>query len=296
MANDLEEISVSLTAAVEKATPAIVRVDDGSRFTATGVLWSADGIVVTTSHGVERDEELAVVLHDGSRHAATLVGRDNDTDIAVLKIEGAANLPIIAQGAGVAPKTGALAIAVGNPGGQGITATLGLVSRVYETETDGQAEYVINTDATLFPGFSGGPLLSADGTILGLLNRMYGRGMGVALGTPLVGRVAAALIAHGRMPRGYLGIRTQLVALPESLRAGLAIAQERGLLIAGVGVGSPAETAGLLLGDTLLKIDGEAIEDVEDLRRHLKANQVVTLTILFYARRRTGDSGNGRRR
>ena len=281
MAQELKSISDELAAAVAAAAPAIVSVDDGSRFTATGIVWSGDGVVVTTSHGVERDENLSVLLQKGSRHAATLVGRDDETDIAILHIDGAENLPTITRpDSDATPGIGGLALAVGSPGGPGITATLGIVSRVYETETDGVNEYIINTDATLFPGFSGGPLLSADGVMLGLLNRMYGRGMGVALGAPMVARVVTALLAHGRMPKGYLGIKTQLVALPENLRAGFALAQKRGLLIAGVGVGSPAEAAGLVLGDTLLKIDGAEIQDVEDLRRHLKANQKVQLEIL----------------
>jgi S1-C subfamily serine protease len=278
--NALGNLSAALAAAVAQVAPSVVRVDDGSRFTATGILWSEDGVIVTTSHGVERDEEISIVLHDGSRHAATLLGRDMDSDIAVLRVAGSGLSAIGRQEDEAAVRVGNLAIAVGQPGDGGLTATLGLVSRKYETETDGTAEYIVNTDAILYPGVSGGPLVDANGKMIGLLNRMFGQGMGVALGTPLVARVVNTLLTHGKMPRGYLGIRTQLVALPDNLRAGLAIAQERGLLIANVGAGSPADTAGLLLGDTLLKIDGSAVEDVEDLRRHLRAGQTVTLTVL----------------
>jgi S1-C subfamily serine protease len=275
----LVNLSHDIAAAVAKAAKALVRVDDGSRFTATGVVWQ-EGVVVTTSHGVERDEDIAIVLADGTRLAATLMGRDGDTDIAVLKVEGVLPPPVDRQVNEEAVHVGNLAIAVARPGNGGLTATLGLISRKYETETDGQSEYILNTDAVLYPGFSGGALIDVHGQFVGLINRLFGQGMGVALGTPLVARVAGLLLAHGKMPRGYLGVRTQLVRLPENLRAGLSLAQEQGLLISGVSPQSPADKAGLFLGDTLLKMNGSAVEDVEDLKRHLHVGQTVPLTVL----------------
>jgi S1-C subfamily serine protease len=277
----LTQFSDSLAAAVARATPALVRVDDGTRLTASGVIWREDGVIVTTSHGVERDEELSVFLADGSHHPVTLVGRDDDTDIAVLRIEGATGLPVVPRiETETEVRVGSLAVAVGTPGEAGVLATLGLVARKQETETAGHPEYILYTDAVLYPGVSGGPLVDTEGRMLGLLNRLYGRGLGVALGTPLVARVVETLLTHGRVPRGYLGVRTQLVGLPESLQAGLALTQDRGLLVAMVEPGSPADTGGLLLGDTLLAINGEAISDVTDLRRHLYAGKPVTIKIV----------------
>lgn len=276
----LATLSQELATAVAQVAPAIVRVDDGSRYTATGVVWNENSIV-TTSHGVERDDEISVVLQDGTRLAATLIGRDPDSDIAVLTVEGSASLTPIARVEDEhSIHVGNLAIAVAQPGTYGLTATLGMVTRKYETETEGHSEYILNTDAVLYPGFSGGALLGVDGKMIGLINRFFGQGMGVALGTPLITRVATLLVEHGKMPRGYLGVRTQLVALPENLRAGLPIAQERGLLISGVSPHSPADKAGLLLGDTLLKMNDSAVEDVEDLKRHLRVGQTIVLTVL----------------
>ena len=263
---------------VQSAAQSLVRVDDGSRLTATGVIWH-DGIVVTTSHGLEQDDNLSVVLADNSRHDAALVGRDNDTDLAVLRIQKT-GLAAIKQTEGDGPPVGSIALAVARPGDMGLTATLGLVSSRIDTETAGNAEYIVSTDAVLYPGFSGGVLIGADGTLIGLLNRGFGRGMGVALGTPLVERVVKTLVAHGRIPRGYLGVRTQLVALPDALRAAQNIEQTRGLLVAQVELGSPAEAGGLFLGDTLLAINGQAVHDVGDLRQHLHAGQTVTLRVL----------------
>ena len=278
--NLLALLSHGMAQAVAGAAPSIVTIDDGARLLASGVIWSSDGVIVATSHGVERDDDLFVITGDGTRHPATLVGRDMDTDIAVLKVD-ATGLPALAPVGGDAPAVGSLAIALARPGDGTVAATLGLVSGRRETETDGSPEFIVYTDAVLYPGFSGGALLdAATGQLIGLLNRMYGRGLGVALGAPLVARVVSALVAHGKVPRGYLGVRTQLVSLPDAVRTGLNRAQERGLLLVGVAAGSPAEQGGLFLGDTLLAAGKTPLEDVDDLRRHLRAGEVTALQVL----------------
>ncbi|MBC8104502.1 MAG: trypsin-like peptidase domain-containing protein [Cytophagales bacterium] len=276
----LGAFSEGLAEAVARAAASVVRVDDGARLTASGTIWSEEGVIVATSHGVERDEELVVVLADGSRHAASLVGRDGDTDIAVLRVDGAAGLPAISRADAASVRVGQVALALGHPGDMGLLATIGIVSSRRDSQTEGHDEYILSTDADLYPGISGGPLVNAEGALLGLLNRMYGRGLGVALGTPLVARVVATLLAHGRIPRGYLGIRTQLVAVPANLKTSLQLAHERGLLVVNVEAESPAEQGGLMLGDTLLSIGGEAVEDVNTLRRHLHAGQTIPVQIL----------------
>ncbi len=271
----LARLSDELAAATAIIAPFLVRVDDGTRFTATGVSLGG-GYIVGASHAVESDD-VSVITADGTRHAATLVGRDSDTDIALLKVE--ADLPAAPTVTGT-PRTGELALAVARPGDLGLTATLGLVSQVQETETDGNAEYIVSTDAVLYPGFSGGALITTGGAMIGLLNRLYGRGAGVALGVPLVLRVAEHLKAHGTKRPGYLGVRTQLVALPETLRTSQNIPQTRGLLVVSVQPGSAAEAAGLFLGDTLLAVNGSPVEDVDALRHHLVAGETITIATL----------------
>jgi S1-C subfamily serine protease len=255
-------------------------VDDGSHLTASGTIWSEDGTIVTTSHGVERDEELTVILADGSSHTAALIGRDSDTDIAVLRIEGAAGLVAIARAESASVRVGQLALALGRPGDLGLLATIGIVSARRDSQTGGHEEYILSTDADLYPGVSGGALVNTQGKFVGLLNRMYGRGLGVALGTPLVARVVDTLLAHGRIPRGYLGIRTQLVAVPAHLKVSLNLTQTQGLLVVNVDAGSPAEKGGLLLGDTLLTIGGETVQDVGTLRRYLHPGHPIPVRIL----------------
>jgi S1-C subfamily serine protease len=266
----LHSLSSELAALVERIAPSVVRVDDGARLTASGTLWSADGIVVTTSHGVERDEELAIELADGSRHVATLIGRDHDTDLAVLKVD-ATGLPAIEQAGPADARAGQFALALGRPGVHGLEVTLGLLNARVESQSGGNPEYLLHTDATFYPGFSGGPLVDMSGKLIGLCNLNYGRGRNVALGTPTVAHVVEAIVARGRVQRGYLGVRTQAVTLPESVRTRIALKQAHALMLVGIEEGGPADRGSLMLGDTLLGLDDRTVADVNDLRRYLRA-------------------------
>ena len=168
------------------------------------------------------------------------------------------------------------------PANRGLSATLGIISAKQDAQDNGRPEYVLHTDATLYPGFSGGPLVNVQGQIVGLSNLGFGRGMGFALGLPILTHVAAALLAGGTVKRGYLGVSTQSVPLPQSLQTSLGRTQERGLLVVQVESGGPADTAGLQLGDMLLGLGGQPLDDVDDLRRHLRgwtAGQTVTLNL-----------------
>jgi S1-C subfamily serine protease len=284
----LAAFSGEIEAIVTQASESVVRVEDGSRLTATGVIWSADGIVVTTSHGVERDEDLAIELADGTLLPAALVGRDPDTDIAVLRAQHPGLTPIGRLASDTA-RIGTLVLALARPGRSGLQASLGIVSARTETQSSGRDEYLLHTDADMYPGFSGGPLVDMKGNILGMTNLMFGRGRGIALGTPILTHVTQALLANGRVQRGYLGVRTQQVTLPEGVRDRLPWPLDRGLLIAQVEPGSPADSAGLLLGDTLLRLAETPIRDVEALRGQLRANPPGSEVVVDYLR--GGDVG-----
>ena len=152
------------------------------------IIWSADGMIVTTSHGVERDEDVTIELHDGTRLAAVLIGRDPDTDIAALRVE-AAGLPAIEIAADDAAKAGQIVLALGRPGNSGLHATMGIISARLESQSEGGPETVLHTDAGFYPGFSGGPLVNTAGQMVGLNNLMFGRGRGVSLGAAIVRHV-----------------------------------------------------------------------------------------------------------
>jgi S1-C subfamily serine protease len=275
-------LSSELAGVVERVAPSVVRVDDGSRLTATGVIWSADGIIATTSHGVERDEDLVIELADGSRHPATLIGRDPDTDLAALRVQ-ASGLPALARATAADVRVGHLALALGRPGNASLQATIGIISARLESESAGQSEFILHTDAVLYPGFSGGPLVNVSGEMTGMNNLMFGRGKSVAVGTPVVAHVVEGLLSHGRIQRGYLGVRTQLVGLPAHLTQSLGIAQDRGLLIIQAEPNGPAEKGGILPGDILLRVGQQLTQDVEQLRHHLRsyhAGQSVALRLI----------------
>ena len=277
----LAALSAELAHVVARVGPFVVRVDDGSRLTATGVLWAGDGLVLTTSHGTERDENLSIELADGTRLPATVVGRDNETDVALLRVTGG-SLTAIPRADPDAVQVGQLALALGRPGESGLQATLGIVSARQEAQDGGRPEYVLHTDAVLYPGFSGGALVNVQGQMVGLLNLGFGRGMGVALGLPILSHVADALLAGGSVRRGYLGVSAQPVPLPAALKASLGVTQDYALLVVQVEPGGAADAAGLMLGDMLLGLGGQPLGDVDDLRRHLlglAAGQPITLQI-----------------
>ncbi len=278
----LSDLSNQLASAVELAGASVVRIDDGTRLTASGIIWSADGVIVATSHGVERDEDVTVQLSNGRALAATIIGRDPESDIVVLRVEDA-GLPAFNTADPDSVRVGSLVLALGRPGHHGLRATMGIVSSKLEVVDSGRAEYILHTDADLYPGFSGGALVNTDGQFVGLLNLMFGRGSGVALGAPTVKNVVDSILKHGRIKRGYLGISTQLVAIPATLKSSASVTQDRGLLVIHVQPDSPAERAGLTIGDVLLAVDEVNVSDVDDLRSRLRtktAGDAVTLRVL----------------
>ncbi len=254
--------SDELAQLIERVGQSVVRVDARRRQSGSGVLW-AGGLVVTADHVLERDEDVSVGLADGRTVPATVAGRDPGTDLALLRVEGAGG-PAIARAA--APRTGQLALVVARPGR--LAATMGLVSAVggpIRTWRGGRLEGVIWTDAALYPGFSGAPLVDASGGMLGVVTTQFGRGAGLAIPLATVERIMAALQAHGRIRRGFLGIHSQVVAIPDGLRTRLGLAQDTGLLVVGVERGGPAERGGVLIGDVLIALDQQPIRSTDDL-------------------------------
>lgn len=266
MTQVLESLSNSIVETIEQVNASIVQVNARRRLPATGIVWSADGVVVTSHHVVERDENIHIGLADGSTLAATLLGRDPSTDLAVLQVD--ANLAAPTWGELEAVRVGHLVLALGRPG-KDIQATIGVVSSLSEVDRShrrrrpaGNLERYIQTDVVMYPGFSGGPLLAASGNILGM-NTSIMRGASIAVPTPAVRYVVETLLAHGKMRRGYLGITAQPVALPAHLKAQLE--QETGLLVVAVEPDSPADKGGLLLGDTLIALDETPVTTMDDL-------------------------------
>jgi S1-C subfamily serine protease len=266
----LQDLSNSLAEAVESAASAIVRIEGRRRLPATGIVWAADGVIITANHVVKADE-VSVGLPDGSSVKATVAGRDPSTDLAVLRAE-ATGLQPAKRSEELA--VGHLVLALGRPG-RTVQATLGIVSALGEswrTPMGGQIDRYLQTDVVMYPGFSGGPLVSAGGVVLGLNSSGLARGVSLAVPVATLESTAETLLAHGRMRRGYLGVSTQSARLPAAVSQELN--QETGLLIVNVEPDSPADQGGLVLGDTIVGLDGQTIRHHDDLLALLSGDRV----------------------
>ena len=267
MTKALISLSEELAGLVQETSPGLVRVIGRRRLPASGVVWSSDGLVVTANHVVQRDRGLRVGLADGQELEASIIGRDPGTDLALLQAEvGGLTVPNWTSTADL--KVGHLVLALGRP-------HLGVVSALsdgWRTPIGGAVSRYLQTDVVMYPGFSGGPLLGAQGALWGINTSALLRGVSITLPTETVEQVVADLVEHGRIRRGFLGVAAQPVDLPAALVETLD--QERGLLLVSVEPDSPAEEAGFTLGDTLVGMQGEGIQSLEDLMHQLSGDRV----------------------
>lgn len=273
MLNVFVELSHALAETVQVSSAGVVQVAARRRLPATGIIWSQDGVIVTAHHVVQRDDNITVGLPDGKTVSATLVGRDPSTDLAVLKVSAGGLTPLtLANPAEV--HVGHLGLALGRPGAS-VQTTLGVVSAIGEgwrRRGGGLIDHYIQTDVVMYPGFSGGPLVGAAGTVMGLNTSGLTRGISLTIPVPTLSRVVESLMAHGKVQRGYLGVSTQAVRLPDDLHQQLQ--QETGLLLTNVEKDSPADNAGLLLGDTIVTFDNTAVRQHDDLLALLSGDRV----------------------
>jgi S1-C subfamily serine protease len=272
----LKDLSDDIANLVEKASKSVVRVDARRGRAGTGIVWDS-GLVLTANHVVEQEEDIQVVADDKSIKA-TLVGRDPATDLALLKVDGL-SAPAMPRARVEDLRPGQIVLAIGRPGS--LKATFGTISAVsssWRGWRGSEIEHLIQTNAPLYPGFSGGPLVDVDGRAVGMNSWVFGRGDGRAVAMDVAERVVASLKADGRIRRPYLGIGTQEVPLPESVKA--KAKQDTGLLIVAVEPQSPADKAGLMQGDTLVALNGTTTNNLEDLYTGLrKANVGATQTV-----------------
>lgn len=269
-------LSNAVADAIERAAGWTVMVDARKRLPASGILFR-EGLVLTAAHVIEREEGIRVVLPGGSEAQAALAGRDHTSDLAVLRLENAASAPA-AVVAGGDPRVGHLVVAVGRPDTQPAQASFGMVTGLgsgLSTRRGARIDSFIMTDAVPYPGFSGGPLANLAGEVLGVNTSGLVRGTSIAIPAGLAWSLASALAEHGRVRRGFLGVRSQPVELPELGRTGL--------LLVGVEAGGPAAAGGLLIGDVLLAVGEHRIDDHDSLMAALSGDAVgkpVEITIL----------------
>ena len=270
--SDLQALSSALAAAVQSAGASVVTVDARQRFPASGVL-TAPGLVLTASHVVQEDD-IRVTLPDGEELSAELLGRDPNSDLALLKLPAAKGS---AAGTNENPQIGQLALALGRPTAEGVQASLGIVSASggpVRAHHGGVLESYLRTDAIPYPGFSGGPLVDSEGRVLGINTSGLGMGASLTIPAKLAWQIAKALQEHGSVKRGYLGVRSQLAELDDEARKSLKREQETGLLILGVEKNSPASSAGLIVGDVIAGFNGQQVADHDDLLLQLNSGVV----------------------
>jgi serine protease DegQ len=258
----LDTFSNQLADAVAAAAAAVVQVQ-GRRRPASGLVY-AGGVVLTTMRAIGREDGLRVRRPDGVRLDAQLAGWDPTTSLAVLKVVDL-DLPP-AQVASTPPRVGHLALAVARSWSNVLTASAGLVSVIGGPLPTGRGraiDEVIRTSAPMHDGFAGGAFLNTAGGLIGIATATAIRGLGVVIPASIAWKTAAAVLEHGGLKRGYLGIAGQPVRLPDAQKSG--DGREDALLIVGITDGSPAAAAGLLVGDIMVDFDGQPVESPEDL-------------------------------
>jgi S1-C subfamily serine protease len=272
--NSLHALSEAMADAVLKAGAATVLVNARQRMPASGIIFAPDQ-VVTANHVVEADEGITVMLEDGSEVEASVSGRDPTTDLAVLRLAHPA--PVVAEPVAQEARVGQLVLALGRPTPNGIEASLGVVSAVggpVRTRRGALLERYLRTDTVPYPGFSGGPLIDAAGCVVGMNTSGLAHGLALTIPAGLVWQLAESLAQHGRVKRGYLGVRSQPVELSEEAQTALGRQQAMGVLVVGVEKNSPASAGGLMVGDILVGLAGSPLSDPDELVSRLAGSLV----------------------
>lgn len=267
MQSSMVSLSNELAKLVEEYQPHVVAVHARAHYPSSGVHWRP-GIVVTADHTLGQEEDIQVTLPNGKRVDATLAGRDPGTDIAVLKVEELGpSAP--ATEADDPAHVGEYALVLGRSPGSGPNASLGIISALsgpWRTWRGGRLDQYIRLDATLFPNSSGGAVVDCRGRLLGIATSGLSRIAGLAIPASSVNRVTDALLERGHVPHGYLGIGVQPVAIPAALAKSLSVTATTGVMVVKVEPGGPADQAGVLLGDILVKLGNTTLEQIEDLQ------------------------------
>jgi len=283
MSTELIELSNALAQATDRAAANIVAVQTERRGSSSGIVWRT-GVIVTSEHSLRRDEEIQVTLPNGRIAPATLVGRDPSTDLAVLKCADATNA-VSEFGDVAALKPGSLTLVVGRTRASGPVAALGVVSLVAadrRTWTGASLIPYVRLDVGLQPTAVGGAVIDASGKVVGLATPRFARFGAIAVPASSINKIADTLLQKGHIPRGYLGVGLQPVRLPDGLREKLKWNEKTAAIVMDVHPGGPADKAGIVIGDILISLTGQAVTRLEDIQAHLGGDAIgKTLALKF---------------
>jgi S1-C subfamily serine protease len=296
----LDAYSRAVTEVVDRLGPAVVRVDIWKRGkphragSGSGVIVAPDGLVLTNSHVVGGASRVELTTVDGRSLGARLVGEDPDTDLALLRVDAATTLPAASLGDSKRLRRGQLVVAIGNPLGFESTVTTGVVSalgRSLRAQSGRLIEDVIQTDAALNPGNSGGPLVSSRGEVVGINTAVIlgAQGICFAVASNTASFVLGELVRHGRVRRAYIGISAQQTPIPRRLQVAAGLEQASAAMVGAVERASPAAEAGLMSGDLIVTLDGAAVTGADDLIRALTGERIgraVEIEVLRMGKRR----------
>lgn len=286
MENALTAFSATLAALIENTARSAVAVEARHRMGSSGFLWK-EGVIVTAAHAIRRDDEVPVILPDGSRASAQLAGRDPDTDVAVLRIAGVSAPALPAT---TVPRTGELVVAVGRyaPGALALTGIVSTSAGPWKTWRGGQLDALLRLDLGAYPRSSGSLVVDTEGRFIGMLTTGLTRTAPVAIPASTVARVAAELLERGSIERGYIGVSLHPIPLPADYAKALNRNQRSGVMILGVEPNGPAEKGGILVGDVIVEINGQPVGDTDDIQIALRGSVGKELpVVVFRGGRRT---------
>src|SRR2546423_3682968 len=279
----LADLSSQLASAVESEANSIVAIHARRRIRSSGFVWR-DGVIVSVSHTVKRDDEVPIMFPGGESGVATIVGRDSATDLIALRVEGAKS-NVARKADADALKVGSLVLAVGRPG-RDVAASFGIISAIgqgWRTWQGARIDRVFRLDLAVYDGFSGGPLVDASGGVLGVNNSALGRGTPMTLPALAVDGILDELLERGHVRRPFVGVAAQPIVLSASVVKQHQLAHDTALLIVSVGDGSPADKAAIFVGDVLLEAEGKALSrptDLLDALSNVSAGEPFRLKVL----------------
>jgi S1-C subfamily serine protease len=284
----MDSFSEIVVTAVDKAKNAVVKIDkynftgEKERISGTGsgFVFSSDGLILTNAHVIENSERLNIILLDGSEFTGEPVGIDRDTDVAIIKIFGTGYTPV-KLGVSGELKIGQLLIAIGNPLGYQHSVSVGVLSGVGRTmrTPDGHlVDDILQTDAALNPGNSGGPLIDSSGEVVGINTAIIpsAQGLSFAIGIDTAKEVARYLIKDGKVTKAYLGLMLHEIEIHPRIRNFYRINSKKGLMITGLEGLSPASRADLREGDIIIEFDGGPIASSVDLTKKLTGGDLIS--------------------